>query len=471
MLQMVERGIRGGISMICKRFASANNVYLSNYDPKQENSFIVYLDVNNLYGYALSDYLPQKNFQWVDSLVYEKINWVKLSNDSEIGYFIECDLEYPSYLHESHNDFPLAAEKLKPDKYKLSEYQNRMIEHLSNCGHRYFPIEKLLCTLKEKNNYVLHYRNLKFYLNHGLILKKIHRVLQFRQSRWLKPFIDLNTELRQKADNKFEQNFYKLMINSFFGKSIEQKRKHRDIRIALTEAQIRKWLKQPHYKTFNIIDENKVIVEMRKSSVYLNKPIYLGMTCLELSKLHMYQLYYDLFQKIYDKNVSILFMDTDSFCFHIKTKDIFEDFRKYSDILDLSEYPENHFSKLLSDKNKKVLGMLKDEMKGSIISEFVGIKSKMYSLSYENKNKITGKGIQRAVLEKFFSHDDYKNCVLENDVFFAQNRRIESKDHQLQTVEQTKLVLTPFDDKRFYINNVDSLAYGHTDIEKKTNNE
>jgi hypothetical protein len=162
MLQMVERGIRGGISMICKRFASANNVYLSNYDPKQENSFIVYLDVNNLYGYALSDYLPQKNFQWVDSLVYEKINWVKLSNDSEIGYFIECDLEYPSYLHESHNDFPLAAEKLKPDKYKLSEYQNRMIEHLSNCGHRYFPIEKLLCTLKEKNNYVLHYRNLKF---------------------------------------------------------------------------------------------------------------------------------------------------------------------------------------------------------------------------------------------------------------------------------------------------------------------
>jgi hypothetical protein len=307
-------------------------------------------------------------------------------------------------------------------------------------------------------------------LKHGLILKKIHRVLQFHQSRWLKPFIDLNTELRQKADNKFDQNFYKLIINSFFGKSIEQKRKHKDIRIALTEAQIRKWLKQPHYNTFNIIDENKVVVEMRKSSVYLNKPIYLGMTCLELSKLHMYQLYYDLFQKIYGKNLSLLFMDTDSFCFLIKTNDIFEDFKKYSDILDLSEYPEDHFSELFSDKNKKVLGMLKDEMKGSIISELVGIKSKMYSLSYEHKNKMTGKGIQRAVLEKFFSHDDYKNCILKNDLFFAQNRRIESKDHQLRTIEQTKLVLKPFDDKRYYISNIDSLAYGHTDIEKETNN-
>lgn len=468
---MVERGIRGGISMICKRFANANNVYLSNYDSKQENSFIVYLDVNNLYGYALSDFLPHKNFQWVSKTVYDKISWRELKNDSEIGYFIECDLDYPSYLHESHNDFPLAPEKLKPDKNELSKYQVRMIEFLKTFGHRYSPTEKLLCTLKAKNNYVLHYRNLKFYLNHGLILKKIHRVLQFDQSRWLKPFIDLNTELRQKADNKFDQSFYKLIINSFFGKSIEQKRKHRDIRMALTEGQIRRWLKQPHYKTFNIIDKNKVIVEMRKSSVYLNKPIYLGMTCLELSKLHMYQLYYDLFQKIYGENLKLLFMDTDSFCFQIKTKDIFEDFRKYSDILDLSEYPEDHFSKLHTDKNKKVLGMLKDEMKGSIISQFVGIKSKMYSLSYENKNKKTGKGIQRAVLEKFFSHDDYKECVLESNLFFAQNRRIESKNHQLRTVEQSKLVLTPFDDKRYYINNIDSLAYGHIDIKEEFNKE
>jgi hypothetical protein len=128
--------------------------------------------------------------------------------------------KFDDILQEFH-DFPLAAENLKPNKNELSEYQNRMLEYLKNGGHRYSTTEKLLCTLKEKNNYVLHYRNLKFYLNHGLILKKIDRVLQFRQSRWLKPFIDLNTELRQKADNKFDQNFYKLIINSFFGKSIE----------------------------------------------------------------------------------------------------------------------------------------------------------------------------------------------------------------------------------------------------------
>ncbi len=273
MLQMVEKGIRGGISMITKRYAAANNVYLTNFDPSVEISFITYLDVNNLYGFALSDYLPHSNFCWVDRLNYENIDWTKLEDDSEMGYFIECDLEYPSYLHEIHNDFPLAVEKSKIDKNELSEYQKEMLDYLSNRGHKYVPTEKLLCTLKAKKNYVLHYRNLKFYLQKGLILKKIHKVMQFNQSRWLKPFIDLNTELRQKATNKFEQNFYKLIINSFFGKTIEQKRNHRDVRIALTEHQIRNWLKKPHYRTFNIIDENKVIVEMRKSNVFLNKPI------------------------------------------------------------------------------------------------------------------------------------------------------------------------------------------------------
>ncbi len=123
MLDMVERGVRGGISMICKWFASANNVYLMKYDPKQENSFIVYLDVNNLYGYALSDYLPQKKFKWVDRSVYEKIDWIELNDASKIGYFIKCDLEYPDILHEFHNDFPLAAQKLKPNKNELSEWE------------------------------------------------------------------------------------------------------------------------------------------------------------------------------------------------------------------------------------------------------------------------------------------------------------------------------------------------------------
>jgi hypothetical protein len=131
------------------------------------------------------------------------------------GYFFEVDLAYPQQIHDTHNEFPLAPESMKIEKEMLSAYQTKLGDEL---GVKYGQQEKLCLTLKDKKKYICHYRNLQFYLSQGLELKRIHRVLQFKQSDWLKPYIDLNTRLRQDADNEFEQNFAKLMNNSFFGK-------------------------------------------------------------------------------------------------------------------------------------------------------------------------------------------------------------------------------------------------------------
>ena len=185
MLMMTERGIRGGITHISKRYAEANNInkYMKDHNPDKPSSYIQYLDANNLYGWAMSQKLPTHGFKWID---YDKTKVLKLleKRDTNKGYIFELDLEYPKKLWKSHNDYPLAPEKIKVDN-----------------------VEKLICSFKPKNNYVLHYINLKQYLKQGKILKKVHRGIKFYQSKWMEPYIRKNTDLRKLAKNAFEKDF------------------------------------------------------------------------------------------------------------------------------------------------------------------------------------------------------------------------------------------------------------------------
>ena len=233
-----DLGLTGGMSMVADHFARANNKHLKElYDPATLQSFIKLVDANNLYGWAMSQMLPTSGFKWVNLKkglntpgVTESMDrhrtmneWAhdiaNLNEDDATGYMFQVDLEYPSHLRadETHDNFPLAPESFKIEKDILSPYQQDLGDQL---GVKY-GAEKLCLTLKDKEKYICHARNLKFYLKHGLKLKKIHKILQFKQSKWLKPYIDLNTKLRQDADNKFEEGFAKLMNNSFFGKYIE----------------------------------------------------------------------------------------------------------------------------------------------------------------------------------------------------------------------------------------------------------
>ena len=208
MFQFIEKGMRAGISYISNRYGKANNKYMKIYDDKAPSKYIMYLDANNLYGWAMSQYLPTGGFRWMTKNQIDKIDLRKYKEDSNKGLILEVDLEYPKELHDLHNDYPLGPEKVKVTDNMLSGL-----------------VHKLIPTLSNKEKYVLHYRNLDIYTDLGLRITKVHRVLEFNQSAWLKQYIDFNIDKRTNAKNAFEKDFFKLMNNSVFGKTMENIKK------------------------------------------------------------------------------------------------------------------------------------------------------------------------------------------------------------------------------------------------------
>ena len=232
MFQFIEKGMRGGISYIANRYGKANNKYMKEYDEKAPSKYIMYLDANNLYGWAMSQYLPTGNFRWMTEKRISKLNVARYDENNEKGLILEVDLEYPKELHNLHNDYPLAAERVCVNKNMLSDYCKKIaIKYNISTG----LVHKLIPTLSNKEKYVLHYRNLQMYIDLGMKLTKIHRVLEFNQSPWLKQYIDFNTQKRSQAKNAFEKDFFKLMNNSVFGKTMENLRKRCDVRLVTDE--------------------------------------------------------------------------------------------------------------------------------------------------------------------------------------------------------------------------------------------
>ena len=201
----IGKGLRGAISYITKRYAKANNKYTNDYDPKKTSTFISYLGMNNLYGWTMSEYLPYEGFKWLKNV--DEFDVMSINEKSPIGYFLEVDLEYPDELHELHNDYPLAPEKLAVSSDMLSKYCKRIADKYEI---KVGDVKKLIPNLGSKTNYVVHYRNFHLYSSLGMKLTKIRRVLKPKQSDWMKKYIDFNTEKRMNAANDFE----KLMINS-----------------------------------------------------------------------------------------------------------------------------------------------------------------------------------------------------------------------------------------------------------------
>ena len=213
MLRMVEKGIRGGICHAILRYAKANNKCMKDYNKDEEESFLQYNDANNLYVFAMPETLPVDGFEWMKNLSKIGEDFTKdYDENSNKGYILEVNVEYPKNLHNLHSNLPFLTERVKIDK----------------CN-------KLLCNLYDKEIYFVHIRSLKQALNHGLMLKKVHRVIQFNREAWLKPYIDMNSELRKQAKNHFKKDFFKLMNNSVFGKTMENVRKHRDIKLVTTD--------------------------------------------------------------------------------------------------------------------------------------------------------------------------------------------------------------------------------------------
>ena len=288
MLLMIEEGIRGGVSMISNRYAKANNKYMGeSFINTMISIYIAYLDSNNLYGWGMSKPLPMHGFKWMKD---SELNiWEK------IPCILEVDLEYPKELHDLHNDYPLAPERVKINK-----------------------TEKLTPNLWDKKNYVIHYENLKKYLRLGLKLTRIHRGIKFKESQWLKKYIDLNTGLRTKARNEFEKDFFKLMNNSVFGKTMENIRNRVDIKLVNDKNKAERLAAKPNFKHCNIFSEDLTAIHMKKTFLTFNKPVYLGMCILDLSKTLMFDFHYNYMKKKYGDNAKLLFTDTDSLMYEIR---------------------------------------------------------------------------------------------------------------------------------------------------------
>ena len=326
----IEKGSRGGISFTSKRYAKANNKYMSDYDSNKPLTFITYLDKNNLYGWSMTEYLPYGEFKWFEKV--DKLDVMSINEKSEIRYFLQVDLEYPNELHELHNDYPLTPEKLVVTNDMLSKYcKNNADEYDIKVG----DVKKLIPNLKNKTKYVLHYKNLQLYLSLGMRLIKIHRVLKFKQSDWMKKYIDFNTEKRKNTTNDFEKNFFKLMINSVYGKTIENLRKRINVRFVNNEKDFFKYTSEPTNVTHTLFERDYAAIHEINPVLMLNKPIYVGFTVLELSKWMMYDFYYNFIKKIF--NAELLFTDTDSFTYEIKSENVYEDFFKWKDLFDLFE--------------------------------------------------------------------------------------------------------------------------------------
>ena len=452
----IENGIRGGVSMIGKKYSVANNPYVAGYDSASANIFLAYLDANNLYGWSQSRPLPQKNFKWVTDDSIKNFDVSVVSDDSDTGYILEVDLEYPKELHDLHSDYPLAPENVTVTEDMLSPYSKDM---LTTLGMKPANVPKLIPNLRNKEKYILHYRNLKQYLSLGLKLTKIHRILTFDQSPWLKPYIDFNTDKRKQANNDFEKDFFKLMNNSVFGKTMENLRNHVNVELVTSQERLRKVLAKPSIKSFKIFDENLAAVEVQKTVLTLNRPIYVGMTILDLSKTLMYDFYYNHLKANYGDGVKLCMTDTDSFLLEIATDDFYKDMAKHSDLFDTSNYPTDHF--LFSNANKKVLGKFKDECPGNPPIEYIGLKPKMYSLDLGPKEKKVAKGVNRSVIRRQLKHRMYKDCLFKKRLYAHRMMRIQSDEHQLSTYGINKISLNPFDDKKYFLSETNNLAHGH----------
>ncbi|XP_055377147.1 uncharacterized protein LOC129609241 [Condylostylus longicornis] len=321
MLLFIERGIRGGLTQVSKRHSIANNPYLPEYDSSVPNKYLMYWDINNQYGYAMSQFLPTGNFKWVKDIKIFTENFItSIQDDSPTGYFFEVDLQYPKELHDLHSDIPFCCQSMT----------------INNSNQK-----KLVATLYDKEKYVIHYRALKQALLFGLKLKHIHAVLEFSQS-------DFNTKLRAASTNDFDSSRFKLYNNGCYGKSMENTRKYARVKLATQwggRYGAKSLIASPYFKNCTIFNENLIAVELNNAEIYYSL---------------IYEIYCD---DIYN---------------HIKNDCIMR--------LDTSDYPKNDIWNI-PYVNKKVLGMMKDELNDKFVQQNL-IKSEKHNVKTITQSKL-----------------------------------------------------------------------------------
>ena len=451
-LDIIERHKKGGLCFVgSKRHVKANNHYLDDFDATKPENYLMYWDANNLYGWAMSQYLPYRNIALTKDVDIDTI--LKTDDNSKVGYIVECDLEFPIEIHDKLKEFPPCPETFAPTKEMLSQYQHSLIEKdnikVGGCS-------KLIPHLMKHEKYCIHYRNLKFVKELGVKITKVHNVVKFNQKPWLKKYIDFNTDKRKEAKNEFEKDFFKLMNNAVFGKTMENVKNRINLHLTTEEDNAIKWFSKINFKTSKNFD-NLHLIEMYKQEIVYDKPIYVGTSILDLSKLHMMNFHYNVINKEFD-NYSLIYSDTDSFVYNIEHPDVYKWVYDNKQYFDLSDSLNNDIK---DNQNKKVLGMFKDELCSLPMKEFTALNPKVYSFESAKECSKKLKGISKVVVKKEITHSDY-NDVLETGKKISRDVvSIRSFEHQLYTVKTHKTALTAYYDKLYMIDKNTCSPFGY----------
>ena len=386
--------------------------------------------------------LPTHGFLWEEAEVFtpEKID--ELVKKDKRGYLLEVDVKYPKELHKNDNELPFLAKRMKIGRE-----------------------EKLVPNLNNKKRYVVHIKALDQALKHGLKFKKVHRVIEFQHSKWMNIYIMLNIRLKKAAKNEFEKDYFKLMNNSVFGKTMEYIRNHKDMKLVTSEQKYQKYVMKPNFKDGHPFSKYLFAVEMGKTEIKMNKPVYVGQAILDLSKTLMYEFHYYYMRPKHGSKVKLCYMDTNSFVYEIDTEDFYRDIAKdVEKRFDTNGYSKDENRPQPIGKNKKVIGPMKDELGGKIMTEFVALRVKMYA--YRKIDKEVGakccKGTKKCVVTEGLKFDNYKTCLFDGKTIYREQMLFENKKHEVYTVNKHKIALNRDDDKSLVqADGITTLARGY----------
>lgn len=438
MLLMFEKGIRGGYSGVLGR----------RYATTTPTNQLLYLDANNLYGWAMSQPLPTGDFRWEDpGYFWDYCNtYGRYPYDPNRGYVLEVDLVHTPESFNRTWKYPLAPENKSVSSHQLSPYQHTLMEKEGAVEE---STPKLILDMKPKYNYPIHYKLLEYYLFLGMRITKIHRVVSFKEEPWLAKYITFNTTQRTRATNTFEKDLWKLMNNAFYGKTLENIRNRKDVTLVRSEEEVRRYASKGTFQDYEVLSDDLTTITNKKASVKFDKPIYLGMCILDYAKLLMYKFYYDTAEPLWPGN-EILYHDTDSLVLSIPCtrKKLEEDMMSIRDKhLDTSDYPTSH--PLFTNANKKVPGLMKDELNGRIMTEFIALRSKVYSYVVEGAVTKKAKGINKGTIENHLSFADFHNSLFNDTIEKRDTYSLQSKKHEMFILRQEKKALSAFDNKRW----------------------
>ncbi len=451
------------------------------------------MDANNLYGWAMVESLPYKDVKFDSTATLQSI--LETPDDAETGYFVEVDLEFPPELHDKFKQFPPCPETLTPQLDWFSAYQIEVMEktqagvcedcgktlsltclrgsHPKTCSKKpaatqceckpklKVGCEKLVPHLMKHENYVLHYRNLKFIHDLGVSVT-VKRVISFKQSKWMADYINDNDELRTeaKADkNEFLVSLFKLMNNSVFGKTMEDVRNRESMHLTIDRENAIKWFSKLEFKSATYID-GLYLIQTHKTATVYDKPVYVGCSILDVSKVRMLDFHYNTIHKNFNGNYDLIYSDTDSLVYHIKHKNLNKWMFENEGEFDLS----NMTGKFKSDANNGVLGKMKSEVGSKIITEFVGLSPKSYSYKYCDKEVKKAKGVSLAVSDKTMEFADYRRVMDSNKIQTRPIYGIRSFNQQLFTTLEDKVVLNSFYDKMKMIDSISCEPFGFKQV-------